>query len=139
MTQQPSGTDFPVVLYDEHCNLCSATVLFILRNDRNGRFRFVGLRSDLRKKRFPLSLNESPFKSVILVDQGRKYFRSDAVLRIVRRLDFPANLLFVFVIIPRAIRDRIYNWVARNRFRWFGHRDEPINPGGRWENRFLDE
>ncbi len=139
MPKKPSGPDFPVILYDEHCNLCSATVMFILRHDIKGTFRFLGLRSKKRKVMFPLSVNESPFKSVILVEKGIKYFRSEAVLRIFRQLRFPVNLLYALVIIPPFVRDRLYNWVAKNRFRWFGQREEPLNPGGKWEDRFLEK
>ncbi len=127
----------PIILYDEHCNLCSATVMFVLRNDPEGRFRFVGLRSDLRKKKFPLSVNDTGFKSVILVEDGKKYFRSEAVLRIFRKLRFPVNLLYGMVIIPGVVRDSFYNLIAKNRFRWFGKKTEPFDPPTRWKDRFL--
>ena len=137
MSDQNSGKDFPVILYDEHCNLCSATVMFVLRNDRNSLFRFLGLRSELRRKLFPLSVNDAPFKSVILIENGEKYFRSDAVLRIFRKLRFPVNLLFIFVVVPRVVRDSIYNMVAKNRFKWFGRRKEPLDIPPEWEDRFI--
>ncbi|HYW95494.1 MAG TPA: DCC1-like thiol-disulfide oxidoreductase family protein [Bacteroidales bacterium] len=138
MSDKKPGADTPVILYDEYCNLCSATVKFVLRNDPRGKFSFLGLRSGKRKKWYPLSVNEGAFKSVILVENGEKYYRSGAVLRIFRRLRFPVNLLYGFVLVPRFIRDPLYNRIAKNRFRWFGRREAPLEVAPRWKDRFMD-
>ncbi len=136
MPQTMQESQYAIVLYDEYCNLCSAVVLFILRHDKEETFRFIGLRSPLRKKKFPLSVNDTPYKSVILVEGEKKYFRSQAVLRIFKTLPFPVKLLYVLIIIPSFIRDPLYNLVARYRFQWFGKRKEPFTPPAKWRWRF---
>jgi predicted DCC family thiol-disulfide oxidoreductase YuxK len=75
--------------------------------------------------------------TVILAVGNDIFSRSDVALEIVRRLGFPWSLLYVFKWVPRPIRDAVYNWVARNRYRWFGRREECMLPRPEWRERFL--
>jgi predicted DCC family thiol-disulfide oxidoreductase YuxK len=76
--------------------------------------------------------------SVVLIDEKGVHTRSTAVLRILSRLGAPWAVGVVFLLVPRWIRDAVYDWVARNRYRWFGRRDSCLLPDGAMRNRFLD-
>ena len=111
-----------IVLFDGFCNLCSRSVDFIIKRDRQGKFRFVALQSEAGKllvKRYGLMENAD---SVVLWDKGRFYYSSEAALRIAGYLKFPWNILSIFRLVPAAMRDPLYRLVARNRYRWFGKR-----------------
>lgn len=126
-----------IVLFDGVCNLCDASVRFIHRHDAAGRFRFAALQSSVgielrRRHGLPPSLD-----SIVLVADGNVYERSTAAVRIAGQLRFPARLLSVFRVVPRFIRDPVYDWVARNRYRWFGRRDVCSLPPEGLRERFL--
>jgi len=104
-----------IISYDGYCNLCSATVRWVIRNDRRKRFRFQALEDGIEG-------NDLEAKTVVLDVNGGIYLRSAAVLRIAMRLRFPWPLLGIFFLVPPFIRDAVYNLVARNRKRWFGTR-----------------
>ena len=119
----PAGPGGPVVLFDGVCNLCDAAVRFVIERDRSGRFRFAALQSEagvrlLRER--GLSAGEGEPESLLLVEGSDVFSRSEAVLRIARRLDGAWPLLAVLFLVPRFIRDDAYRLVARRRYRWFG-------------------
>jgi len=120
--------DAPIVLYDGVCRLCQASVRFIVRRDPAGRFRFAPLQDPGAAEWLDLQPGRPP-ESVVLVEGGRVYTRSAAALCIARRLRFPWPLLFGLVLVPRPLRDAIYDGIARRRYAWFG-RDEscPLSP-----------
>ena len=128
----------PVLLFDGVCNLCNASVQWVLLHDRKGIFQFAALQSEtgqnlLRKWGRPTH----DFDSVVLVDGDRLLLHSDVPLEIVRRIGGAWQVLYVFKIIPRPLRDAVYRWVARNRFRWFGRRAECMLPQKEWKERFI--
>ena len=127
-----------VVLFDGVCNFCNATVNFILSRDSEGFFRFAALQSEaarplLAEARLPSSFLDN----IVLVEDGVCYVRSTAALRILRRLSWPWPLLYAAVIVPRPIRDGVYDWVARNRYRWFGKSEVCRLPTPSERARFL--
>jgi predicted DCC family thiol-disulfide oxidoreductase YuxK len=129
-----------IILFDGECFLCSRVVGFILSRDPHGRFRFASLQSPagkrlLRKHGFS---DESP-DTFVLLENGRLYIKSAAALRICLRLRGGWPLLYGLRIIPRFFRDRLYDWVARNRYRWFGRSDSCLMPSEELKSRFLDE
>lgn len=128
-----------VVLFDDKCNLCNRTIQFIIRRDPRGRVRFATLDSDAARTRLnsgePLP---NPPDSIVLLEAKCAYVRSTAALRIARKLRFPWPLLYGFIIVPRPLRDRIYDWIARNRYRWFGRRDACMVPTPELRARFLN-
>lgn len=129
----------PVLLFDGVCNLCNGAVQFIIRRDRQSTFRFAALQSDAAK-----SLLQSAGAdvgglpdSMVLIEDGRLYTRSSAALRIARHLQFPWPLVRVFWIVPRPLRNWMYDFVARHRYRWFGRRDQCMLPTPELQARFL--
>ncbi len=127
-----------MLLFDGVCNLCNASVQWILKRDRKGIFKFAALQSDTGQMLLrQFGLSEKDFDTVVLVADGRIFTRSDAALEIVQRIGGMWSLLAVFKIIPRSIRDTIYDWVARNRYRWFGKKEECMLPRPEWRERFV--
>jgi len=130
--------EHPVILFDGVCNLCHGAVRFIIRRDRAARFRFASLQSDGHRAQFAVTGRVGePIDSILLVEAGRTYDRSTAALRIARRLDGAWPLLYAFIIVPRPLRDAVYAWIARNRYRWFGRLDTCPLPDPRLADRFL--
>ncbi|HEV2733553.1 MAG TPA: thiol-disulfide oxidoreductase DCC family protein [Longimicrobiaceae bacterium] len=127
-----------VVLFDGVCNLCNGSVQFIVRHDPAGRFRFASLQSEagralLRRH----GLDPEDLFSVILVEDGRAHSRSDAALRIAGGLSGGWRAAGGLRVVPRPLRDLVYGWVARNRYRWFGRRDACMIPTPELRGRFL--
>ena len=131
-----------LVLFDGVCNLCNGAVNFIIDRDAEGYFTFAALQSEEAAPvlasfgRPPASLVGAP-DSIVLVEGGRLYERSDAALRIARRLGLPWALLYAGMLIPKPLRDALYGWVAANRYRWFGQQDACRLPTPELRARFL--
>jgi predicted DCC family thiol-disulfide oxidoreductase YuxK len=129
----------PLVLFDGVCNLCHGAVQFVIKNDPKARFRFAALQSPAAEQALAAAGFEGPRPdSMMLVDRGRVYTRSAAALAIARGLRFPWPLLAVFWIVPSPLRDLVYRWIARHRYRWFGKRDECWVPTPELRARFAD-
>jgi predicted DCC family thiol-disulfide oxidoreductase YuxK len=127
-----------ILLFDGVCNLCNGWVRFVIRNDPLSRVRFAPLQSEtgqwlLAAHRLPLT-----GESLVLIEEGKAFTASDAALRVARSLAAPWPIFALFLAVPRPIRDAVYRWVARNRYRWFGRRDECMVPTPEQRRRFLD-
>jgi predicted DCC family thiol-disulfide oxidoreductase YuxK len=136
MTKRGRGA---IVLFDGVCNLCNASVGFIVDRDRRGYFSFAALQSEIGRRL--LGRHGQPagtIDSVVLLEGGRLYTRSQAALRIARRLDGAWPLLFALSILPVSLTDAAYSWVARNRYRWFGRTEACRVPTPALRARFLD-
>ncbi|MBK5098602.1 MAG: DUF393 domain-containing protein [Gemmatimonadetes bacterium] len=130
--------DGPIVLFDGVCNLCHAAVRFILARDSEARFRFAPLESETGRDLTTEGIREgTSADSVILVEDGLTYARSEAAIRIASRLSLPWRALVVLRVVPRPMRDGAYDLVARNRYRWFGRKDFCPMPGEDVRDRFL--
>ena len=130
--------DGPIVLFDGVCNLCHAAVRFILARDSEARFRFAPLESETGRDLTTEGIREgTSADSVILVEDGLTYARSEAAIRIASRLSLPWRALVVLRVVPRPMRDGAYDLVARNRYRWFGRKDFCPVPDEDIRDRFL--
>lgn len=127
-----------IILFDGYCNLCTRSVQFILPKDRKGYFRFLSLEDDKTSSLFA-AIGASPpaVDSIVLVDHRKVYTRSSAALRIAGKLGGGWPLLQIGYIVPKFLRDPIYDWIARNRYRWFGKKDTCWLPRPEWTSRFL--
>ena len=132
-------TDSPVLLYDGACVLCDAAVQFVLEHERDDRFRFASLQSDVGRQLAEACGAGRPLPaSLIVVDHGRCLLRSDAALFVADHLNAPWSWAAAGRWVPRPVRDLVYDVVARNRYRWFGVRDECRLPTPDLRARFLD-
>jgi predicted DCC family thiol-disulfide oxidoreductase YuxK len=130
--------DQPVVLFDGVCNLCNASVRFLIRRDRAGRLRYASLQSQYGKGRLAaLGLPPDYSDSIVFLEDGRAFTRSAAVVRLLAYLRWPWPLLGVAVVLPAPLRDALYDFIARVRYRWFGRLDECPLPRPEWRERFL--
>jgi predicted DCC family thiol-disulfide oxidoreductase YuxK len=127
-----------VILFDGVCNLCNGLVQFVIARDRHGRFTFASLQSGAAARLLSGrgSLESLP-DSLVLLEGDRLYTRSAAALRVARGLGFPWQLAYAFVVVPRPVRDAIYDWVARNRYRWFGKQAVCMVPTPDLRRRFV--
>ena len=131
-------TPHAVVLFDGVCNFCNASVRFIARRDARGYFHFAPLESDAGQQLLSeWGLNGTAIDSVVLVEGGRASVKSTAALRIARRLSGLWPLVVVFLIVPRFLRDAVYDVIARNRYRWFGRSEQCMVPSAELRARFL--
>ncbi len=139
MTMPDSAPAHPVLLFDGSCNLCNFWVNFLLAADSKHRLKFAALQSTGGKQLLlQHGYDSNVLESVILIDQAGFYTKSAAILKVLRLLGGLWRLLYVFVIIPRPIRDFLYNFIARRRYRWFGRRDQCRIPTAPERERFLD-
>jgi predicted DCC family thiol-disulfide oxidoreductase YuxK len=134
----PLPPGVPVVLYDGTCGLCSRLVRFVLERDARGEVRFAALQSRLGRSALESAgLSPDARDTMVLFEDGAVHLRSTAALRLVRRLRAPWPLLYPFVLVPRVLRDALYDRVARHRHDLFA--PSCLMPDPRWAGRFLDE
>lgn len=129
----------PILLFDGVCNLCSASVQFVLKRNSKENVRFASLQSEFAVKALKDSkLPTDYLNSLVLLENGRTYVKSDAALKLAKHLDGAWKLGGVFSIVPKFIRDAVYDWVAKNRYKWYGKKDVCWIPEPRWKNRFIE-
>jgi len=139
ITNSPTHQVPPVILFDGVCNLCNGFVDFVIARDRDAQFRFASLQSDAARRLLGGVQREAPpGDSVVLIEQGRVFRRSEAALRIARRLGAPWSFAYPLVAVPCFIRDGVYDVIARHRYRWFGKRPACRVPTSDLRRRFLD-
>ena len=127
----------PIVLFDGVCNYCNAMVNFAIRHDKKALLKFASLQSEAGKRLKEKYKIAPGIDSVIFIDNGKAYTHSDAAIRIAKYLQWPAKAFFGFIIVPKFIRQPFYKWIARNRYKWFGKKDECMVPIKGVRERFL--
>ncbi len=137
MKEVPS--DKKLILFDGVCNLCNSSVQRVLKYDTRQIFLFASLDSETGKSVMDTyDLDPGVTDSIILYEPDKGIsIKSTAVLRIVRTFSFPKNALSIFLIIPAIVRNWVYDYVARNRYKWYGKRDHCMVPTPELSNRFL--
>ena len=129
----------PVILFDGVCNLCNASVQFIIKHDKKSVFRFASLQSEFGKRIIEkFDLANKNIDSVMLFENNTIQLKSTAALQIAKRLGGIYSALYVFIIIPRFMRDSIYDFVARNRYRWFGKQESCMIPKPELKKLFIE-
>jgi predicted DCC family thiol-disulfide oxidoreductase YuxK len=135
----PFADDRPILIFDGNCVLCSSFVQFILRTDRERRFRLLAAQTPIGAALYRhFGLNPTDYETNILLEDGRVWLKSEGSLRIFEELGFPWSLLSVGRLLPRFVRDRLYEIVARNRLRWFGVRQSCYRPDPAQADRFIE-
>lgn len=131
--------DKPVILFDGICNYCNGVVNFIIRQDKKKVFRFAALQSNfgqniLKENNLPLDV----FETFLLIDKGKLYKKSTAGLRLYNKLPWYWKWTQIFWIVPKFFRDWVYNIIAKNRYKWFGKKEQCMVPTAELRARFLD-
>lgn len=132
-------SEINIVLFDGVCNLCNSTVQFIIRNDAKAKFRFASVQNEsgqLLLKQLDLPLDH--FDTLVYIIDSKFYLKSTAVFMILRELGGGWRLLYSFIIFPRFLRDMVYDFIAKWRYKWFGKREECIVPAPKYSDRFLE-
>ena len=115
-----------IILFDGCCNLCNGLVQFVLKRKHKDRFRFIPLQSEKGKELLKKYAVPSEIDSIVLIENGKFYVRSEAIFGIFRRLGGVWKLWLAFKILPRKLDDALYDYIARNRFKWFGRRESCV-------------
>ena len=135
----------PILLFDGECNLCHGVVQFVIKRDPRARIRFCALQSAVAARLLaelgkPLPAAAAGYDTVLWIDprRGRVFEQSGAALRVALRLSFPWPLLAGCLLVPAPLRDLVYRWVAKRRFRW-GRRELCLVPSAGVRERFLSD
>lgn len=128
-----------VLLFDGVCNLCNTSVKWVLLRDKKGEFKFAAIQSEAGQSLLKsFGLENQPLESVILISGRQAYIKSDAAIKVASKLGGIWTIALVFRLVPRPVRDAIYDWVAKNRYRWFGKQEQCLLPQPEWKDRFLN-
>ncbi|MBC7688188.1 MAG: thiol-disulfide oxidoreductase DCC family protein [Aquabacterium sp.] len=130
--------DNPVILFDGVCNLCNGAVDFVIKRDTTSQFKFAALQSEAGQKLLQqYNLPRENFNSFVLIKEGKVYTKSAAALKVCKHLTGLWPILYGFIIVPSFIRNAVYQWIAKNRYKWFGKKQQCMLPTAALKNRFL--
>jgi len=128
-----------IILFDGICNLCNSSVQFVIRNDKKALFKFASLQSAAGQLLLQNgNLSSQKLDSFVLISEGHYYIKSTAALKVLKLLGGPWAALYIFILVPSPIRDAVYDFISKNRYRWFGKRAECMLPSPELKQRFLD-
>lgn len=129
---------YPVLLFDGVCNFCNDTVNTLIKIDRRGVIRYAPLQSETGQNMLDaFGYGGEQLSTIVLIVDGSIYTKSDATLQIAKHLGGLWHLFRIFKIVPRPIRNGVYDWIARNRYKWFGKKDACMIPTPDVRSRFL--
>ena len=127
-----------VIFFDGICNLCNGAVQFTIERDTKNVFKFAALQSDFAERELkPFNINHHHLGSFVLLEDGKVYEKSTAALRVAKKLKGLWPLLYAFIVVPRFIRDAVYDFIARNRYKWFGKQESCWVPTPALKSKFL--
>lgn len=129
-----------IVLFDGVCNLCESSVQWIIQRDKKEAFVFASQQSEVGKDiLLYLGIDTKKMDGIVLYEPGVAYFiKSDAAMEVLKEMPFPYSLLRIFRFLPVSIRDVVYDYIAKNRYRWYGKKDACWLPTKELRARFLD-
>ena len=134
-----NGSQTHIVLFDGKCNLCNKTVQFIIRKDPKSKFRFSSLQSDHAQiLLLQHGLHPDSLDSLVYIRDNTFYIKSTAVLRILQELNSVWRYLYILIIIPRFMRDMVYDFIAKRRYKWYGKSETCMVPTPELQERFLE-
>ena len=130
----------PILLFDGHCNLCNAWIQFIVKRDSAGTIRFASLQSGAGRRLLEEhKIDENYIESLVFFEEERFSVSSTTALRTLSYLDDWQKHLIFLTDIPRSLRDLVYRFIARNRYKWFGRREQCMIPTTELSKRFLPD
>jgi len=129
-----------LILFDGVCNLCNTAVLYVIKRDKEKVFMFAPLQSDIGSKiikKYNIDINK--IDSILLFEHDKGlYYKSTAALKIASTLSFPTKLLSIFLLVPSFIRNVIYDYIAKRRYKWYGKQDSCMIPTPELNSKFLE-
>lgn len=127
-----------IILFDGVCNFCNSSINFVIERDPNKKFKFAPLQSNAGEKiQKQFNIDSTKLDSVLLIKNGKVLSKSTAALYIAKELKGLWPLLFAFIIVPPFLRNAVYNYIAKNRYKWFGKQDSCMMPTPDVRSRFL--
>jgi len=130
--------NYSLILFDGVCNFCNSSVNFIIRRDKKNIFRFASLQSETGQKCLSeYNFYNTEFDTIILIEKGELYTRSATALRIAKSISGIWKLFYIFIIVPRPIRNYLYDLLSRNRYKWFGKKDACRIPSESEKKKFI--
>jgi predicted DCC family thiol-disulfide oxidoreductase YuxK len=129
-----------LILFDGVCNLCNASVQYVIKHDKKNVFLFSALQSDIGQqiiKQYNIDTNKVDSILLYTSEKGVDY-KSTAALKIATQLGFPQNLALIFFIIPPFIRNWVYDYIAKNRYKWYGKQESCMIPTAELKSKFLE-
>lgn len=133
----PEAIQKPIILFDGHCALCNNFVKLLLKLDKKDLFLFAPLQSGIGRQYLGLNQVSETIDGIVLLDGNQSYTHDAAAFRIAKLLGFPTNLILVFSFLPKRFTRLVYNWVAANRYQWFGKYDSCQMPQAKHKHKFL--
>ncbi|MEN2768839.1 thiol-disulfide oxidoreductase DCC family protein [Ornithinibacillus xuwenensis] len=127
-----------IILFDGECNFCNSSVQFIIKRDPKGIYKFTSLQSDIGQSLLKENGIPKELDSFVYIENNNVYVKSTAALKVCRNLKGLWKLSYLFIIVPRPIRNFVYEIIARNRYKWFGKRDSCMIPSPALRDRFLE-
>ena len=129
-----------IILFDGVCNLCNGAIQFMIKRDKEDTFRYAALQSDIGKKLTnERNIDTEKVDSFFLIEPGVAYYeKSDAALQIGKHLKGYRTISNIFLMIPKSLRDIVYDFVARNRYKWYGKKQECMVPTPALRAKFLE-
>jgi len=129
----------PVILFDGVCNFCNSTINFVIKNDKKNEIKFAAIQSNAGKQLLAqYSLPPDDLQSFVFIENGVVYKRSTAAFRVCKYLGGVWKLGYSLLVIPAVARDAVYNFVAKNRYKWFGKKEKCMIPSPAVRSRFLE-
>ncbi len=129
-----------IVVFDGQCLLCNGWVQFLLRHDRAQRIRFASIQSAVGQQLLARAgLQVEGLQTLLVVDGERSWQHTAAILRVLHTLGWPWRLAWIGWLVPAPLRDAVYRWVARNRYRFWGRSDTCMLPASEHRARFLEQ
>ncbi len=127
-----------IIFFDGVCNLCNGAINFVLDHDKKGKYKFAALQTEVASN-YLSKQQITDMNSIVLFAEGKTYSKSTAALKIAADLNFPWFLFKAFLIFPKFLRDPIYDFIAKRRYKWFGKRETCRMPTPEEKSRFLTE
>ena len=136
MSELPNDTS--IILFDGVCNFCNSSVNKIIKHDKKNKFKFAALQSETGKKLLEKhSIDSTKIDSIILIENDTAFIKSTAILKISKQMSGLYPLAYGFIIIPTFIRNSVYDFIAKNRYKWFGKKDSCMIPTEEVKSKFI--
>ena len=128
-----------IILYDGVCCLCQGTVRLVIKYDKQNKFKFAALQSDIGQQLSgKYNLDPTSLDTMIYIQHNKTFQKSDGTLQVLKQLPYPVKMLSWFLIFPKTLRNWCYNFIGKHRYKWFGKTEQCLVPSDKDKERFID-